>query len=35
LLITDHIGLDDLVGKGYNGLLNEKNKHVKMLVRPE
>src|SRR5689334_391398 len=34
LLITDHIGLDDLVGKGYNGLLNEKNKHVKMLVRP-
>lgn len=35
LLITDHIGLDDLVGKGYNGLLNEKNTHVKMLVRPE
>ena len=35
LLITDHIGLDDLVGKGYYGLLNEKDKHVKMLVRPE
>ncbi|HVP49271.1 MAG TPA: 2,3-butanediol dehydrogenase [Bryobacteraceae bacterium] len=35
LLITDHIGLDDLVGKGYHGLLNEKDKHVKMLVRPE
>ena len=35
LLITDYIGLDDLVGKGYYGLLNEKNKHVKMLVRPE
>jgi len=35
LLITDHIGLDDLVGKGYHGLLHEKDKHVKMLVRPE
>src|SRR4029077_3313897 len=35
LLITDHIGLDDLVSKGYYGVLNEKNKHVKMLVRPE
>jgi len=35
LLITDHIGLDDLVSKGYHGLLNEKDKHVKMLVRPE
>ena len=35
LLITDHIGLDDLVGRGYFGLLNEKDKHVKMLVRPE
>jgi (R,R)-butanediol dehydrogenase/meso-butanediol dehydrogenase/diacetyl reductase len=34
LLITDHIGLDDLVGKGYHGLLHEKDKHVKMLVRP-
>jgi (R,R)-butanediol dehydrogenase/meso-butanediol dehydrogenase/diacetyl reductase len=35
LLITDHIGLDDLIGKGYNGLLNETEKHVKILVRPE
>jgi (R,R)-butanediol dehydrogenase/meso-butanediol dehydrogenase/diacetyl reductase len=35
LLITDHIGLDELVGKGYHGLLHEKDKHVKMLVRPE
>jgi len=35
LLITDRIGLDDLIGKGYHGLLNEKDKHVKMLVRPE
>ena len=35
LLITDHIGLDDLLGKGYHGLLHEKDKHVKMLVRPE
>ena len=35
LLITDHIGLDDLVGKGYHGLLHEKDKHVKMLVKPE
>ena len=35
VLITDRIGLDDLVGKGYYGLLNEKDKHVKMLVRPE
>lgn len=35
LLITDRIGLDDLIGNGYYGLLNEKHKHVKMLVRPE
>ena len=35
LLITDRIGLDDLIGKGYYGLLNEKDKHVKMLVRPD
>jgi (R,R)-butanediol dehydrogenase/meso-butanediol dehydrogenase/diacetyl reductase len=34
LLITDRIALDDLVGKGYNALLNEKDKHVKILVRP-
>jgi (R,R)-butanediol dehydrogenase/meso-butanediol dehydrogenase/diacetyl reductase len=33
-LITDHIPLDDLVGKGYHGLLHEKDRHVKMLVRP-
>ena len=35
LLITDHIGLDDLVTTGYHGLLYEKDKHVKMLVKPE
>lgn len=35
LLITDHIGLDELIGKGYHGLLHEKEKHVKILVRPE
>jgi (R,R)-butanediol dehydrogenase/meso-butanediol dehydrogenase/diacetyl reductase len=35
VLISDRIGLDDLVGKGYYGLLNEKEKHVKILVRPE
>jgi len=35
LLITDRIGLDDLIGKGYHGLLHEKEKHIKMLVRPE
>jgi len=35
LLITDHIGLGDLVGRGYFGLLHEKDTHVKMLVRPE
>jgi len=35
VLITDRIGLDDLVGKGYYGLLREKDKHVKMLVRPQ
>ena len=34
LLITDRIALDDLVGRGYFGLLNEKDKHVKILVRP-
>ena len=35
VLITDRIGLADLVERGYYGLLNEKDKHVKMLVRPE
>ena len=35
LLITDRIGLNDLVAKGYYGLLYEKDKHVKMLVRAE
>ena len=35
VLITDRIGLDDLVVKGYHGLLHEKDKHVKILVRPE
>jgi (R,R)-butanediol dehydrogenase / meso-butanediol dehydrogenase / diacetyl reductase len=35
LLITDRIGLDELIGIGYHGLLNEKEKHVKILVRPE
>ncbi|MFN7993868.1 MAG: 2,3-butanediol dehydrogenase [Bryobacteraceae bacterium] len=34
LLISDHIGLEELVSKGYHGLLNEKDKHVKILVRP-
>ena len=34
LLITDRIGLDDLVAKGYHGLLHHKNNHLKMLVKP-
>jgi hypothetical protein len=35
VLITDRIALDELVGIGYYGLLNEKDRHVKILVRPE
>ena len=35
MLISDHIGLDDLICKGYHGLLHETEKHVKILVRPE
>jgi (R,R)-butanediol dehydrogenase / meso-butanediol dehydrogenase / diacetyl reductase len=35
VLITDHIGLDDLIGVGYRGLLHEKDRHVKVLVRPD
>ena len=34
LLITDRIGLDDLIEKGYHSLLHEKEQHVKILVRP-
>jgi (R,R)-butanediol dehydrogenase/meso-butanediol dehydrogenase/diacetyl reductase len=34
VLISDRIGLDELVDKGYRGLLHEKNKHVKILVQP-
>ena len=35
LLITDRIGLDSLIDNGYHGLLNEKHKHVKILVHPQ
>jgi hypothetical protein len=35
LLISDRIALDDLIGKGYHGLLHEKDQHVKIIVRPE
>jgi (R,R)-butanediol dehydrogenase / meso-butanediol dehydrogenase / diacetyl reductase len=35
VLITDRIELDALVRKGYHGLLHEKDRHVKILVRPE
>jgi (R,R)-butanediol dehydrogenase / meso-butanediol dehydrogenase / diacetyl reductase len=35
VLITDRIELNGLVGEGYHGLLHEKDKHVKILVRPE
>lgn len=35
VLISDRIGLDELVSRGYHGLLNEKDRHVKILVRPE
>lgn len=31
-LISDRIPLDELVSTGYHGLLNEKDKHVKILV---
>jgi (R,R)-butanediol dehydrogenase/meso-butanediol dehydrogenase/diacetyl reductase len=34
VLITDRIGLDALVEEGYNGLLHETSKHVKILVQP-
>lgn len=35
LLVTDRIGLDDLIAKGYDALLNEKDRHIKILVRPQ
>jgi (R,R)-butanediol dehydrogenase/meso-butanediol dehydrogenase/diacetyl reductase len=35
VLISDRIDLDDLVSKGYHGLLHETERHVKILVRPE
>jgi (R,R)-butanediol dehydrogenase/meso-butanediol dehydrogenase/diacetyl reductase len=35
LLLTDRIGIDDLIAKGYHGLVHEKDKHVKILVKPE
>lgn len=34
ILITDRIGLDDLVGRGYRSLLDEKDKHIKIIVKP-
>jgi (R,R)-butanediol dehydrogenase/meso-butanediol dehydrogenase/diacetyl reductase len=33
-LITGHIPLDDLVDKGYYGLLHEKENNIKTLVSP-
>ncbi len=33
-LISDRIPLDELVNTGYHGLLHQKDKHVKVLVRP-
>jgi (R,R)-butanediol dehydrogenase/meso-butanediol dehydrogenase/diacetyl reductase len=35
LLISDRIGLDELITKGYYGLLRERDQHVKILVRPD
>jgi len=35
VLITDRIELDELIGRGYHGLLHEKDQHVKILVRPQ
>jgi (R,R)-butanediol dehydrogenase / meso-butanediol dehydrogenase / diacetyl reductase len=35
LLVSDRIGLDELITKGYYGLLREKDQHVKILVRPD
>jgi (R,R)-butanediol dehydrogenase/meso-butanediol dehydrogenase/diacetyl reductase len=35
VLITDRIELDALITKGYHGLLHEKDRHVKILVRPD
>ena len=34
VLITDRIGLGDLVGKGYRALLDEKDRHIKIIVHP-
>jgi (R,R)-butanediol dehydrogenase/meso-butanediol dehydrogenase/diacetyl reductase len=34
VLITERIGLDRLVDIGYRGLLEEKHKHIKTLVKP-
>jgi (R,R)-butanediol dehydrogenase / meso-butanediol dehydrogenase / diacetyl reductase len=34
VLITGRIGLEHLVDTGYRGLLEEKHKHIKTLVRP-
>jgi len=34
VLITERIGLERLVDTGYRGLLEEKDRHIKTLVRP-
>lgn len=34
VLISERIGLEHLVDTGYKGLLEEKDRHIKMLVRP-
>ena len=34
-MITGRIGLEDIVEKGYHELLNNKDKHIKILVTPK
>lgn len=34
-LVTGRIGVDDIVEKGFKELINNKDKHIKILVSPK
>ncbi len=34
-LVTDRIGVDDIVEKGFEALIHNKDKHIKILVSPK
>lgn len=34
-MVTDRISIEDIVSKGFEALVNEKDDHIKILVSPK